>query len=112
MNAAAYLVQYFLYRLKAFFHHWYVDSFFFFSHQYISVLEEFDRILAWRVTLKNIFQPLYKDFSPIGYIFGFIFRFFRLIIGGFIYLCLFVLAAAIFLIWLLLPAYIIFRIFY
>jgi len=111
MNAAIYLIQYFFYRIKAFFHHWYVDGFFVFGQQYVSVLAEFDRILAWRVTLKNIFQPLYKDYSVIGYILGFIFRSGRLLIGSFIYLCLFVIGAAICLLWFLLPAYVIAQIF-
>lgn len=111
MNAVIYLGQYFIYRIKAFFHHWYADGFFVFSHQYLVVLAEFDRILAWKVTLKNIFQPLYKDFSAIGYVFGFIFRSARLVLGGFIYLCIFVLAAVVFLIWILFPVYVILRIF-
>lgn len=111
MRSVTYLVQYFFDRITAFFRHWYVGSFFVFSHHYFSALAEFDRILAWQVTLKNIFQPLYKDFSIIGYVLGFVFRLGRLAVGGFIYLCLFVIAAALFVIWFSLPVYIFSRIF-
>ncbi len=103
MRILPYLFSYFFYRIKEFFRHWYVGGSYVFFHQYLSMLESFDQVLAWKVTLKNIFQPLYKDFSFIGYILGFIFRSGRLIVGGFIYICIFVLGAVIYLIWLLLP---------
>ena len=112
MTLFSYLAQYFAYRIKAFFHHWYIDAFFVFSRHYLSVLREFDRILAWRVTLKNIFRPLYGDYSAIGYIFGFIFRLFRLIVGSFVYVCIFALAAVVCLAWFLIPAFVVFKIFY
>ena len=37
------------------------------------------------MTLQNLFQPLYKDYSMIGYVLGFLFRIARLAIATVVY---------------------------
>lgn len=91
------------FRIRDFFHHWYVDATRYFFHGFISFLENLDRTLAFRMTLRHIFEPLYKDYSIIGRIIGPIFRFGRVFVG----LVVYVVVGAVFLIfylsWLLLP---------
>ena len=62
-----------------------------------------DRSLAFRVTLKHIFEPLYKDYTVIGRIVGFVFRFFRLVIGLVAYAVFGCLFLSFYLAWVLLP---------
>lgn len=110
MTAAIYLFNRFFYRIFEFLEHWYIGSFKVYSHFFISFLEKLDRIFAFKITLRNILQPLYSDRSFIGYVLGFFFRGWRLIIGGILYLIIIVLAIFIYLAWLLVPIYIIYKI--
>lgn len=73
------------------------------AHYFISTLEEMDRSLAVKVTLKHFFEPLYKDYTIIGRILGVFFRSGRVLIGGVIYILFSVVALAIYLAWLLIP---------
>jgi len=109
MNFAPnYLAVRLFYRLLDFFHHWYVDGSRNFTHYFINFLEGLDRWIAFRITLKHFFQPLYKDYTLIGRILGVIFRSGRLTIGLVIYTFVSVLFLAIYLIWLAIPPSIIF----
>ena len=69
----------------------------------VTRFEHLDRKLAWKVTLKNLFQPLYKDYTPVGYVLGFIFRSIRVIIASFIYVILFFVAVFVYFIWVATP---------
>jgi len=110
MTFIPYLFTRFIYRLVEFFEHWYFNSFKIYSHFFISFLEKLDRVFAFKITLRNIFQPLYSDRSFLGYILGFFFRSWRIIIGGIIYLIIILLALSIYIFWLLIPPYIIYKI--
>ncbi|OGY61481.1 MAG: hypothetical protein A3F99_02040 [Candidatus Colwellbacteria bacterium RIFCSPLOWO2_12_FULL_43_11] len=94
-----YLTIKFFNRLQEFLKHWYVGGFRIGSHLTISVLERLDRRLAFRVTLKYFFQPLFQDRSVIGYIFGFLFRSGRLIIALALYLLVVIFALSLYAIW-------------
>jgi hypothetical protein len=107
-----YLPTRLLYRLLEFLRHWYFNSFKIYSHFVVSLLERFDRRIAFRVTLRNLFQPLYQDRSFIGYTLGFLFRSARLIMGGIIYAILLFMTVSFYLAWLAVPLYIIFEIVY
>ena len=108
--ALTYLVQRFFYRLIEFLRHWYVKSIRIYSNFVLDKLERLDYYLAWKITLKNLFKPLYKDYTFLGFILGFIFRLIRLFIGGFIYGAVFLMAVAFYLVWLLLPVVLIFKV--
>ena len=112
MTFIPYLFNRLLYRLLDFLRHWYFDSIKVYSHLIISLLEKFDRRLAFKITFRNLFHPLYQDRSFIGYVLGFCFRASRLVVGGFIYAIMIVIAIAIYLAWLATPIYIIFKVFY
>ena len=103
MNALTYLGQRFIYRIAEFLRHWYIKSMKTYGNFMINRLENLDYYFAWKITLKNLFQPLYKDYSFIGYILGFIFRALRLLTASLVYLVIFAVAVLIYLIWLLIP---------
>lgn len=105
-----YLFNRFFYRIKEFFRHWYVKSFFIYTNFVVSFLERVDRVFAFKITLRFIFHPLYGDYSALGYILGFIFRIGRLAVGGLIHLAAIAIAIILYLIWLLAPIYIVYRI--
>lgn len=104
-----YLIQRFFYRIFEFLRHWYVGSFLTISHWLINALESLDRYFALRITLKNLFKPLYQDYTLIGYTLGFIFRFWRALFSGIIYFFVILFFIAIFLAWAGIPIYIVYR---
>lgn len=108
---AVYLFQRFFYRIFEFLRHWYVKSLFIYSHRVINFLERLDKTLALKVTLRHLFQPLYKDYSFIGYVLGFLFRAMRVVSAGLVYLVIIALALFFYVIWLLAPIFIIYKIF-
>jgi hypothetical protein len=109
--ALGYLAQRFVYRIGDFLRHWYIKSVRIYWNAVMNWLQEIDRTLAWRITAQNLFSPLYGDFSPIGYVFGFLFRFIRLAIGGVVYVVLFGCAALAYAVWVAIPPYLILRAF-
>jgi len=106
-----YLINRLFFRVGEFLRHWYVKSFHIYTNAFLGWLQQIDYTLAWRITLRNFFQPLYKDYSAVGYIFGFMFRCARLLIGGLVYVVIFPIALGLYIIWLLIPPYIIVNIF-
>jgi len=106
--AFVYLVQRFFYRLFDFFHHWYADGSRRFAHAFISALESADRTFAVKITMRHFFEPLYKDYSAIGRILGIIFRTGRVLIGAIVYFVVACIFAVAYLVWLAIPAVILF----
>ncbi len=109
MNLFTYLLDSFIFRIYEFFKHWYYNSFRLYAHFVISLLETLDRTLAWKVTLANLFEPLYQERNIIGYLLGFIFRGLRLLIGTLLYVIVIVIAAILYFIWLAIPLYIVYN---
>jgi hypothetical protein len=77
----------------------------------LNFLSRVDYYLAWKITFKHIFQPLYRDYTFLGYVLGFIFRSIRLFIASVIYLILFAVIIGLYIFWLLIPPIIIYFIF-
>ncbi len=98
-----YLGERFIWRTVDFLRHWYVKSLKIYSDYVFNKLERLDRILAWKITLKNLFSPLYKDYTLLGYVLGFILRFARLIVASAVYAVVFFFALALYVVWLLIP---------
>lgn len=112
MNSApVYLAERFFYRIRTFLEHWYVQSFKKYSDFVLNFLSQVDYYLAWKITLKYLFQPLYKDYTLLGYILGFTFRSVRLVGASVVYVVLFFVTAGLYLLWLLIPPIIIYSIF-
>lgn len=69
-----------------------------------------DQSIAFKVTWRNLFQPMYQERNITGYVLGFIFRAIRLVIGGTIYGVVILVAVAVFLAWAGIPTYIVLKI--
>lgn len=102
-NFALYLVERFLYRIVDFFHHWYIGASRYFLRGLFSFLTQLDSTFAVHITVRHFFEPLYKDYSPIGRIVGIIFRSGRVLIGSVIYIVLTAIFLAAYVAWLLVP---------
>lgn len=109
--ALVYLVKRFFYRIFDFLRHWYVKSAKVYSNFVLDQLQKIDRVLAWRVNARYIFQPLYKDYSITGRVLGFILRIARLIVTGVVYIFIFAFAIFVYLVWLAIPILIIWKVF-
>ncbi|MDO8557099.1 MAG: hypothetical protein Q7R98_01405 [Candidatus Jorgensenbacteria bacterium] len=109
MLTLTYLGQRSLYRIAEFFRHWYVKSVRIYSNFIIDMLQALDRHFAWKVTARFLFHPLYGDYTITGYVLGFIFRFFRLIIASVVYAVVFVFAVFCYLVWIAIPPYLLLR---
>lgn len=101
--ALLYLFSRFLFRVKDFFHHWYVHGGTRIFKSFLSMFERIDRTVALRVTLAHFFEPLYKDYSFMGRVLGVIFRSARVAVGAVIYLFLVSLFLVLSLVWFLVP---------
>ena len=102
-TAASFLVERFFYRIVEFLRHWYVRSARIFWAAMADVLLRLDYIFAIKVTAKNIFRPLYGDYSAMGYVLGFLFRLGRVITASFVYMAVFVAGAGLYAVWALVP---------
>jgi len=91
----AYLLNSLFREIYTFFNDWYVRVSRYYFLKFIEGLRRIDRYFAWKITLKNIFSPLYQDYSFTGRVLGIFFRVLRLFFGVFVYF-LFSLAAFIF----------------
>ena len=106
--SVVYLARRLLYRFLDFFHHWYVDGSRVIGRHFMATLTAADQSLAVAITLRHFFEPLYKDYSIIGRILGIVFRSVRVAIGSVCYFFLALVFVVIYLIWLAIPAVIIF----
>ncbi|KKU14595.1 hypothetical protein A3I34_00865 [Candidatus Jorgensenbacteria bacterium RIFCSPLOWO2_02_FULL_45_12] len=112
MNSFAfYICERFFYGIGDFLRRWYVSGGKKYGNFIIDVLETMDRIFAWKMNAVNMFKPLYKDYSVIGYVVGFPIRLVRLIITLAIYAVVILIAAGVYLIWLFAPIYVVWNIF-
>ncbi len=109
-RALLYLSEHFFYHIIEFLRHWYVKSAKLYANFVLNRLEALDYYLAWRITAKNLFEPLYKDYSVIGRMLGFVFRSIRLIVGSVVYACLFAVAIALYLVWVAIPPYLVLKV--
>jgi hypothetical protein len=93
----------FFYQAFNFLKHWYIDSFYGVIARLRAVFHRLDRTIALGITLRHIFEPLYQDYTFIGYILGFIFRSTRALFGIFVYGLIAVIAIGGFGIWCAIP---------
>lgn len=91
--------------------HWYVDGFFRSVDWTLRFFEKLDRRIALRITVKNWLQPLYQDYTIIGFIWGFIFRTIRIVFGLVVYAAVLIIAGSLFLLWSALPIFVVYQIF-
>ena len=106
--APIYLIDRFFYRIFDFFRHWYVNGSRKIAHVFILSLENIDRSLAIKITLRHFFEPLYKDYSVIGRLLGIIFRLGRVVVGLVTYVVVMVCFLCVYLAWIAIPPVLIF----
>lgn len=105
-----YLISHFFFHIGEFLRHWYARSLKIYTGWVVDRLEEVDYYLAWRETARHFFEPLYKDYSILGRLLGIIFRTLRLLVGSAVYGVLFAAFLCVYLTWLLIPPYLVFKI--
>ena len=109
-TSVVYILNRYLFRIYYFLYHWYVRGFRKFLNWAINYLEKLDYKFALRVNLKNIFQPLFQDYSVIGHVLGFISRSIRIVVASIIYAVFIIFCAILFLAWALIPIFAIYKI--
>lgn len=97
--AVSYLGVRFLFFIRQFFKHWYVDGTRAFWRLVRRGFYLIDRTLALRITLRNFFRPLYGDYTFVGHILGPLFRLGRTLVALLVYLVLGVCVLAVYLAW-------------
>lgn len=107
----SYLGKQFILRFAEFLEHWYVGSFRWAGGRFIEILRDWDKFFALRITVRNWHEPLYQDRTFIGYVLGPIFRTGRILVGLVVYLLLAFFVALLYVIWLIIPPFIIYKIF-
>lgn len=76
----------------------------------LELFEELDKAFALKINTRNLFKPLYRDKSIIGYIMGFILRSFRIFIASILYLFIFSASVVLYAMWLAIPIYLIYKV--
>ncbi len=104
--ALRYLVTRFFYRIWQFLVHWYAHGFLLFWEKTLALFAHLDQAIALRITLRYFFEPLYRDYTTLGRVLGVVFRSGRVIVGVFAYGVLGIFAVALYVLWALLPLYI------
>lgn len=110
MTFAGYLAQRFVYRIVYFLRHWYIVGGKKYANVFLDILERLDRTLAWKINILHIFTPLYKDYSFLGHVLGFFIRLLRFFVTSILYVCIFAIAFLGYILWILIPPYIIYNI--
>ena len=84
---------------------WYLRRSAWFWAKVVDLLQLLDKRLAVLINFRMLFQPLYGDYSLAGRVLGPVFRLWRIVFGGILYLALLLLAGAVwFLYTLAIPA--------
>ena len=99
-------IFYFFKRIADF---WIKDSFFFLKENFEKVIRRLEKTFAIKVNFYYLFSPLYQDYTPIGYLFGFLVRFLKILFGSLIYLFLFFVFLFLYLAIILFPFFLIFK---
>ncbi|MDE2098263.1 MAG: hypothetical protein KGL39_13500 [Patescibacteria group bacterium] len=106
----SYLAQRFWQGLVRFLRHWYRDGFRQIASRTFEILASLDQTFALKVNFRLFFTPLYQDRSFIGYVLGFFFRLFRVLIGGILYLIVLAAGAGLYLAWAALPIFFLYKV--
>lgn len=101
--AGIYLVDRLVFRIRNFFHHWYVHGTRRIAHDGMNLFESLDQTFALKITLIHFFEPLYGDYSVVGRFFGIVLRAARLLVGGVIYSVIAFAWGVVFLLWWSVP---------
>lgn len=110
MRVFTYITSQFIHRILLFLEHWYVGGASVVYNFGREVIDKLDGIFAVKITLRNFFKPLFQDRTFVGYVLGFIFRSFRILIGGVAYIVVALVVLFIYLAWAVIPTFVILKI--
>lgn len=91
-----------------FLYDWYAGGFRRIIGLMVDLLESLDRYWALRITVQNVFQPLYQDHSLLGHLLGFIFRVVRIVLASLLYAAIGALFVIVYIGWASIPVSIIY----
>ncbi|HPW34588.1 MAG TPA: hypothetical protein PK367_02405 [Candidatus Paceibacterota bacterium] len=104
------IIKNLFFHIFLFFKHWYWNSGQLIYGWTLQTIRNMERRLALRINMRFMFQPLYQEYNIYGYILGFMFRAFRIITGGISYILIIIFASITYLVWVLIPIFIVYRI--
>jgi len=107
--AFAYVLRQCVWGIGLFFRHWYHDGALWAWGLLLKILRSLERRLALRVNFFFLLKPLYQEYNIVGFVLGFLFRFFRIVLGGILYFCIGVVVAIFFALWAALPVYLLYN---
>lgn len=93
-----------------FFKHWYVDSFGVILGRALGIVRNLERQLALKINIRFLFQPLYQEHNIYGYVLGFLFRAFRIVVGFLGYLIIMLCGVLVYIFWASIPVFLIYKI--
>ena len=98
-NLFVYLFSKGIQAIERFLFHWYILVFYTYWGYVARSMAALDRYFAFKVTLLNIFNPLYQDYTLLGYVLGIFFRLLRLFVGSIVYSIVLIIALIFYLVW-------------
>lgn len=108
-NLFVYLFSRGIQAIERFLSHWYILAFYTYWGYVARSMASLDRYFAFRVTLFNIFNPLYQDYTFLGYVLGIFFRLARLFVGFLVYSIILITALVLYLVWVSIPPILVVR---
>ncbi len=91
------------FRIYKFFYDWYAGGFFIASHIVMNVFGGLESFFALRITMKNLFVPLFGDSGLVGRVLGFLLRSLRILIAAVVYALVFMLGVSGYFVWAFIP---------
>jgi len=97
--------------IERFLSHWYILVFYSYWNNVARFMAILDRYFSFKVTLLNLFNPLYQDYTFLGYMLGIFFRVIRLMVGGVVYVVVLSIVFALYLVWVSIPLILVIKVF-
>lgn len=91
---------------------WYTIGLFFIAKILVNFISNREKSLAWFVWIKNIFKPMYQQYNWQGRIISFFIRLIQIIFRGIFLLIWLTICVFIFLLWLVIPIYAVYQIYF
>lgn len=106
---ASYLINSLVHHLVGFFYDWYVRSFYSVFSKAFGIIRYLEKTIALKVTFQYWLEPLYQDYTFLGYLLGFPARTIRLFFGAAAYILILIAFALAYLLWSVLLPILIYR---
>lgn len=109
-QVSIYLFKTFIFRIWMFIRRWYIRGFLFFYGMWLGLVRASERRLAIRINVRFLFQPLYQERNIFGYVLGFLYRFFKIVLGGVWYIASAFCAVLLYVLWAAIPLMLVYKI--